>query len=196
MRFDKELIDYEVEKITKRVADKLRARTETLRQHTENHHAVLFASPNLINFAGFLKAANNQTLTRWVLLNDCMREEHPAQQSLLDLTYDDVFFQGLASKYFSKQFLMLSQADRAELRSQFGSFKLTLKNSATSTFVMLNLATGTTWRAAVQAYLYFKDILSCDPQGKGQNTLILDALRVFVMEGLIRASYQISQKNV
>ena len=38
MRFDKELIDYEVEKITKRVADKLKARTEILRQQTENHH--------------------------------------------------------------------------------------------------------------------------------------------------------------
>lgn len=78
MRFDKELIDYEVEKITKRVADKLKARTETLRQHTDNNHMAQLASPNLINFASFLIKSNKPTLSRWVLLNDCMREEHPA----------------------------------------------------------------------------------------------------------------------
>lgn len=93
----------------------------------------------------------------------------------------------MASKYFSKEFLLLSQSDKSELRYQFSSYKLTLKNSATSTFVMVSLAQGN-WRAAVQAYLYLKDILACDPQGKGQNTLIVDALRVFVMERLIRAS--------
>jgi hypothetical protein len=38
MKFDKELINYEIEKISKKIVDKLKARTELLRQHTENKH--------------------------------------------------------------------------------------------------------------------------------------------------------------
>jgi hypothetical protein len=95
------------------------------------------------------------TLLRWILLNDCIREEHPAQISLRNLTQDDFIFQGLSKKYFSIQFLLLSNSDNDLVSDLFSQYKQNQKNCALVTFVMLNMASDT-WLSALEVFTYLK----------------------------------------
>jgi hypothetical protein len=87
----------------------------------------------LVNFAAFLKTQQKPALSRWIILNDCVRELHPAGLSLLDLTQDDVVFEALSSKYFSKSFLKLGTPDRRLADQMLALYKQYSKNSAIST---------------------------------------------------------------
>lgn len=129
----------------------MKARGEQLKLHTENSQLVL---PLLVNFSAFLKVNNKPTFSRWVLLNDCVREEHPANVSLLSLSSDDVVYQGL-KKYYNKQFLRITENDRKSLSSQFNNYRNIMKTCTMSTFVLLNL-TIEDWSKSLEVYLYFK----------------------------------------
>lgn len=65
-----------MEKIGKSIVEKLKTRTEIVKQYTDSHSGLV--QGGLVNFACYLKWQQKVTLSRWVLLNDCVREEHPA----------------------------------------------------------------------------------------------------------------------
>jgi hypothetical protein len=62
-----------------------------------------------------------QTYARWSVLNTCVKEEHPAGISLINLPQDDVIFQGL-SKYYSKTFLILTDKEKKTFISYIEKF--------------------------------------------------------------------------
>ena len=113
LRFEKELTDYKVEKVGKAIVDKLKARTELIKQHTDNQAPIV--KPALINFPTYLKVNSIASLSRWILLNDAVREEHPALMPLSDLGSDDPVFAELAKRYFTQDFLRLSKDDKNSL---------------------------------------------------------------------------------
>jgi len=65
---------------------------------------------------------------------------------------------------------------------------LSQKSSAFSTFVMINLVSFDSWQSGIEAFLYYKHLAPKSSQGKAQADLMLDAVRVFVLECLLRAS--------
>ena len=69
-------MQYKVEKVGRNIMDKLKARTEIIRQHCDNQAPILKSS--LINFPAYLATYKFTFLQKWVLLNDIVREEHPA----------------------------------------------------------------------------------------------------------------------
>ena len=53
LKFEKELIDYNVEKIGKSIVEKLKTRTEIVKQYTDSHSGLV--QGGLVNFACYLK---------------------------------------------------------------------------------------------------------------------------------------------
>jgi len=53
LRFEKELTDYKVEKLGKTIVDKLKTRTELIKQNCENQAPIV--KPALISFSAYLK---------------------------------------------------------------------------------------------------------------------------------------------
>jgi len=76
LRFEKELTDFKVEKVGKTILDKLKSRSEIIKQNCENQAPIVKAA--LINFPAYLKVNSFASFSRWVILNDAVREEHPA----------------------------------------------------------------------------------------------------------------------
>lgn len=75
-KFEKERIDYFVEKMTKNIVEKVKQREDVLKQYSDTSNTILL--PQLMSFPAYLKATNRASLSKWVILNDCIREEHPA----------------------------------------------------------------------------------------------------------------------
>jgi hypothetical protein len=53
---------------------------------------------------------------------------------------------------------------------------------------MINLVSFDSWQSGIEAFLYYKHLAPKSSQGKAQADLMLDAVRVFVLECLLRAS--------
>jgi hypothetical protein len=70
--------------------DQFKQRCEILRQHCDNQTPIVKAS--LINFPAYLRSYLMPSLSRWSVLNDAVREVHPANLSLRDLSEDDPVF--------------------------------------------------------------------------------------------------------
>jgi hypothetical protein len=92
---------------------------------------------------------------RWVLLNDCVQEEHPAKLSLMNLPTDDVLYAALEAKYFSRDFLRLTPKFKNELENSLLHFKAYMSNCAINQRIMINM-TQDLWPRALENYLYFK----------------------------------------
>lgn len=89
----KERVEYVVEKTTKIIVEKVKQREETIKQYQDQSNSIMCAQ--LLSFPAYLKKMNRATLSKWVILNDCVREEHPAQLPLTNLPRDDVIYAGL-----------------------------------------------------------------------------------------------------
>lgn len=98
-------------------------------------------------------------MSRWCILNDAVRELHPAQLGLQDLDDNDPIFQELKFKYFTKDFLRLNKQDIAKMSNDFRSFVQFQKNSFLVTQILLNL-TPDGWKEAIEIYFYFKQQMS------------------------------------
>ncbi|TNV86827.1 hypothetical protein FGO68_gene17503 [Halteria grandinella] len=199
-KFYKEKVDYFVEKTTKSIVEKVKQREEILRQYSDTTNTILL--PQLMSFPAYLKTMNKVQLAKWVILNDIIREEHPAQLSLYNLPHDDVVYVALAQRYFSKQFLLTGEGDRSLLLGQFALFRQTLKNSSLSTFVMLNMQIENhQWRQSIEVYLYLKSQHQVSQNGSPIQTqtqvgLCLDACRIFMLAMLIEMNKAISMKDI
>jgi len=95
------------------------------------------------------------SLSRWSILNDAVREVHPARLALRDLTEDDPIYQELKYKYFSTEFLRLNKEDTAKLSNGFRSFIQFQKNSFLVSQILLNLSPDG-WKEAIEIYLYLR----------------------------------------
>ena len=76
MKFNKERIEYFAEKTTKSIVEKVKQREEILKQYSDTSNTILL--PQLMSFPAFLKVTGRTQLAKWVILSDCVREEHPA----------------------------------------------------------------------------------------------------------------------
>ena len=100
-----------------------------------------------------------QAISRWSLLNDAVRELHPAQLALRDLVDDDPVFQELKSKYYAKDFLRLNKEDNAKMMNGFRSFINFQKNSFLVSQILLNLSPDG-WKTAIEIYFHLKQQMS------------------------------------
>ena len=102
------------------------------------------------------------SISRWSVLNDAVRELHPAHLALRDLDDDDSVFQELKIKYFTKEFLRLNKEDSAKLSNSFRSFIQFQKNSVLVSQILLKLSPDG-WKEAIEIYFHLKQQISINP---------------------------------
>lgn len=177
--------------------DKFNLRNDILRQHFENQTPLVKAT--LINFPAYLRQYSMSSMSRWCILNDAVRELHPAHLGLQDLDDNDPIFQELKFKYFTKDFLRLNKQDIVKMSNDFRSFVQFQKNSFLVTQILLNL-TPDGWKEAIEIYFYFKQQMSNTVAEQQSSvslmSLSLDGLRVFVMHELLQGDQVLAKKNV
>lgn len=85
--------------------------------HCDNQTPIL--KPALINFPAFLRMNAFAAFSRWILLNDIVRQEHPAQLPLIEIGMDDPVYMELVNKYFNSDFLRLDNEGKRNLNRLF-----------------------------------------------------------------------------
>ena len=89
-KFEKELMEFKVEKIVRNIVEKHKHRVELCTTCTDQYSQIV--QLNLVNFPVYLKSRQKHNFSRWVLLSGCIREEHPAGLNLDGLPRDDFIF--------------------------------------------------------------------------------------------------------
>ena len=100
-----------------------------------------------------------QSISRWSVLNDTVRDVHPANLTLRDLGSDDPVFEELKLRYFSKDFLRLNKEDNTKMMNAFRSYIQFQKNSYLVSQILLNLSPDG-WKEAIEVYLHFRHQIS------------------------------------
>lgn len=75
---------------------------------------------DLLSFPHYLKSKNLITFYKWVVLNCCAKEEHPAQLGLKDLK-NDFILENLV-RHYELRFLQLSEKEEKTLKQRLGDF--------------------------------------------------------------------------
>jgi len=92
----------------------------------------------LHSFYHYLKSVDKKNFGRWTVINQVVKEVHPAQLGIEDLDKYDDFYRGLCDKY-KETFIKLEPTERDSLRVKLDEYKEQLKKAEIVTFLMLNM---------------------------------------------------------
>lgn len=126
------------------------------------------AELKIASFFYYLKKCKLRGYGKWTVLSQCVKEQHPAGQSLLDIIksvdykMDDVYM-GLQS-HFSENFLQLSPQEDAALLTRQCEFKDLQKKSILLTHLMMNL-TPRNLKSTLYTFKYYMSFIK-DLQAK------------------------------
>jgi hypothetical protein len=98
----------------------------------------------LHSFYHYLKLVGFKGFAKWMILNQCFKEEHPQKFDLLtmvqapELKKDDLVYQEL-QKFYKEKFIDLTDRELVSLQTKQNEFKELLKKAEIIVFIMQNL---------------------------------------------------------